>query len=156
MVRYFLKKRGVTLIEIALSVTVFIILVSAVLILASGQRQRAKVERVLTDLKSLVDASGQYHNRYGNWPGAISDLKPEFISAAVSKNPFGNNYSISSTSSQVTVSTLVPAGQIDVALVGPEVVITNQGSNDLISMSQPVPGRNRWRLKYDKKKLYGE
>jgi hypothetical protein len=68
-------------------------------------------------------------------------------------NPFGNAYTITSNASSVSVSTLLPKGLITSRGYGCQIVVVNQGNNDLVSVTK-TPESGTWKLKYEKKYIY--
>ncbi len=144
---------GFSLLELAVGLGLMIIL-SAVLV-SSGQREAAKTMRVLQDLNALSEASVKYQSRNCFWPGQLADLKPDFLPGDISLvNPWGNAYTVGNSTYQVIVATVVPSGKVQKSLVGPQVIISNSGAGDSISMSRIL--KRNTRMEYDKKYIYGE
>ncbi len=151
-----LTKRGFSLAELVL-----VLMLASVFIAAAGYsalkiRQTAKAQRTLYELDSIASVSTQYYLENGAWPASLADLRPKYLSSTSGdRNPFGNIYTIAGDVSRVSVSTVVPRGVITEKSFGSEIVIVNQGSNDLVSLSKSVESRN-WKLKYEKKYIYQE
>lgn len=149
-----LSKRGFSLVELSL-----VLLIAVILIAVSGYsalkiRQAAKAQRTLIELETIVSVSTQYYLENGAWPAVLADLRPKYLSGTSGDlNPFGNVYTIAGGASRVTVSTLLPKGLITEKSFGSEIVVVNQGNNDLVSLSKSVESSN-WKLKYEKKYLY--
>jgi len=115
-----------------------------------------KAQRTINELDSIASVSTQYYLENGAWPASLSDLRPKYLSSTSGDlNPFGNAYTITAGTSSVSVSTVVPRGVVTEKSFGSEIVIVNQGSNDLVSLSKSIESRN-WKLKYEKKYIYQE
>ena len=116
--------------------------------------QVTKAQRVIMELESIALASTRYYSEHGAWPAALADLRPGYLAQQTSDtNPFGNVYAISSNTSSVSVSTILPEGLVTGKSYGSEVVVVNQGNNDLVSVSK-TPESRTWKLKYEKKYIY--
>ena len=150
-----LAKKGFSLIELALVLAITAILLGIALFSAKGIRQAYLAERVTSELDSIAIASTGYYNENGSWPATLSDLRAGGYLAASSGdlNPFGNSYVIKGENEAVSVSTLLPKGLITVKSMGSEVVVVNQGNNDLVSITRSAESRT-WNLKYEKKYIY--
>lgn len=151
-----LARRGFSLVELGLVLMV----VSAVIVVSSYSalkiRQVIKAQRTVNELNTIAGVSTQYYLENGAWSTNLSDLRPKYLSPTSGDlNPFGNAYTITGGTSYVSVSTIVPKGLITEKSFGSEIVIVNQGANDLVSLSKSVESRN-WKLKYDKKYIYQE
>jgi len=154
MDRNFLTTKGVTLLELAMGITVFSLLVAFSLGSLSGRKTQAKALRTTREMDILADASVQYYLKTGAWPASLVDLQPELVAAPINNNPFDYEYMFNSTGSSVTVSTFVPKGLVTQISGGPQMVVQSQETLDLISVSRPIPSGLTGRLKYDKKYLY--
>lgn len=127
---------------------------AAVLYSAQKIRQAASAQRVMEELEAIATASTQYYLENGAWPVNLSDLRPKYLGPGSSAlNPFGNAYVITPGVSRVSVSTLLPKGLVTQRSFGSEVVVVNQGSNDLVTVTKS-PESGNWKLKYDKKYIY--
>jgi hypothetical protein len=121
---------------------------------AAKIRQTASAQRVVVELESIALASTRYYSQNGAWPVSLSDLRPSYlVQQSSDTNPFGNAYTITSNASSVSVSTLLPKGLITSKSYGSEIVVVNQGSNDLVSVTKS-PESGTWKLKYEKKYIY--
>jgi hypothetical protein len=130
------------------------VFVAAAFYSAAKIRQIAQAERVIAELDSIALASTRYYSEHGAWPAALADLRPSYLAQQSSDvNPFGNAYAISSNTSSVSISTLLPKGLITSKSYGSEIVVVNQGNNDLVSVSK-APESRTWKLKYEKKYIY--
>ena len=149
-----LAKRGFSLAELSLALMVISIFIVVSFYSASKIRQLASAQRVIEELDSIATASTRYYSEQGVWPVNISDLRPNFLAQQSSDlNAFGNAYIISSNVSSVSVSALLPNGLITNKSYGSEVVVVNQGNNDLVSITKSPESRT-WKLKYEKKYIY--
>ncbi len=130
------------------------VFIAAAFYSAAKIRQIASAQRVIEELDSVALASTRYYSEHGAWPMNISDLRPSYLVQQSSDvNPFGNAYTITSNVSSVSVSTLLPKGLITSKSFGSEVVVVNQGNNDLVSVTK-TPESKTWKLKYEKKYIY--
>ncbi|RJP30012.1 MAG: prepilin-type N-terminal cleavage/methylation domain-containing protein [Candidatus Omnitrophota bacterium] len=148
------KRRGFSLAELSLVLMLAGVFVAAAFYSAAKIRQIAQAERVIAELDSIALASTRYYSEHGAWPAALADLRPSYLAQQSSDvNPFGNAYAISSNTSSVSISTLLPKGLITSKSYGSEIVVVNQGNNDLVSVSK-APESRTWKLKYEKKYIY--
>lgn len=121
---------------------------------AAKIRQSACAQRVIEELDAIAAASDRYYSEHGAWPVNISGLRPSYLTQqSIELNPFGNAYTITSNILSFSVSTLLPKGLITNKSYGSEVVVINQGNNDLVSITKSPESRT-WKLKYDKKYRY--
>ena len=149
-----LGKRGYNLLELSLVFTVVTVLLGIVFYSAGRMRQVTSAQRTVNELEAIASVSTQYYLEHGAWPGNLSDLRPNYLSPTSSDfNPFGNAYTITSGVSRASVSTFLPKGLVTNNSFGSEVVVENQGNNDLISVTKSVESTS-WRLKYEKKYIY--
>jgi len=150
-----LGKRAFSLIEASLVLAIVAILLAIALYSAKGIRQTYLAERITKEIDSIAVASTRYYSEKGAWPALLSDLRATgyLASGSGSLNPFGNSYVITGGSQTVLVSTLLPKGLITAKSMGSEVVIVNQGNNDLVSITKLVE-TTTWNLKYEKKYIY--
>lgn len=154
MDRNLLNKRGFSLAELSLVLIISAVLIALASYSAGRIRQVALAQRALEELSAIALASARYYAECGTWPVDTADLRPKYLGAqAQGANPFGNVYLISSQGSRVSVSTVLPTGLVTNKNSGSELVIVNQGSNDLITISNSYATRT-WKLKYDKKYIY--
>ena len=152
-----LGKKGFSLIELSLVLAITAVLISIVLYSAKAVRQAALAERTVEELSSIAVASTGYYNQNGTWPAALSDLRQSGYLVATSGdlNPFGSAYIITGRGEIVSVSTLLPKGLVSANSFGSEIVVTNQGSNDSVSITKSQES-STWGLKYEKKYIYGQ
>jgi prepilin-type N-terminal cleavage/methylation domain-containing protein len=148
------RRRGFSLAELSLVLMLAGIFIAAAFYSATKIRQVASAQRVMTELESIALASARFYGERGAWPAALADLRPSYLVQQSSDvNPFGNAYTITSNTSSVSVSTLLPKGLITLKSYGSEVVVVNQGNNDLVSITK-TPESRTWKLKYEKKYIY--
>ncbi len=149
-----LKSRGFSLVELSLVLMLAGVFIAAAFYSAAKIRQVASAQRVIEEMDSVALASTRYYSEHGAWPVSLADLRPSYLVQQSSDvNPFGNAYTISSNVSSVSVSTLLPKGLITSKSYGSEVVVLNQGNNDLVSVTK-TPESRIWKLKYEKKYIY--
>ena len=150
-----LGKKGFSLIELALVLAIIAVLLGIALYSAKGIRQAYLAERVTSELDSIAIASTGYYNENGSWPATLSDLRAGGYLAASSGdlNPFGNAYVIMGGGETVSVSCVLPEGLITAKSAGSEVVVVNQGSNDLVTVTKSEES-TIWSLEYGKKYIY--
>jgi type II secretory pathway pseudopilin PulG len=152
-----LKRRGFSLAELSLVFMVASVFLAAIVCSAAKIRQAASAQRVIEELNAIAVASSGYYSEHGAWPASLADLRPGYLTPqSTAVNPFGNAYTITSNAFSLSVSTLLPTkGLVSGKSYGSEVVVTNQGSNDLVSITKP-PEIRTWKLKYEKKYIYKE
>ncbi len=149
-----LKSRGFSLAELSLVLMLAGVFIAAAFYSAAKIRQIALAQRVVEELDSVALASTRYYSERGAWPVSLADLRPSYLVQQSSDvNPFGNAYTVTSNVSSVSVSTLLPKGLVTFKSYGSEVVVVNQGNNDLVSVTK-TPESRTWKLKYDKKYIY--
>lgn len=149
-----LKRRGFSLAELSLVLMLAGVFIAAAFYSAAKIRQVASGIRALEELDSIALASARYYSERGAWPVNLSDLRPSYLVQQSSDvNPFGNAYTITSNVSSVSVSTLLPKNLVTPKSFGSEVVVLNQGNNDLVSVTK-TPESRTWKLKYEKKYIY--
>ncbi|TRZ49844.1 prepilin-type N-terminal cleavage/methylation domain-containing protein [bacterium] len=149
-----LARRGFSLAELSLVLMVASVFIAASFYSAAKIRQIASAQRVMEEMDSIAVASARYYSEHGAWPTGLSDLRPSYLGQQSSDiNPFGNAYTITSGVSGVSISTLLPKGLLTNKSFGSEVVVVNQGNNDLVSITKSPESRT-WKLKYEKKYIY--
>jgi len=154
MDRDILKNGGFNLIELSLVFAIAAMLLGAVFCSAARTRRIALAGRTIQEMDALASASTQYYLGIGAWPQDVADLRPAHLSPeATGINPFGNVYTIAGGVSSVTISTALPKGLITPENSGSEIVIQNQGANDLVSVTRSVES-TAWGLQHDKKNIF--
>ena len=140
--------------ELSLVLMVASVFIAASFYSAAKIRQVASAQRVIEELDSIAAASARYYSEHGAWPTSLSDLRPSYLGQQSSDlNPFGNAYTITTNASSFSVSTLLPKNLVTSKSYGSEVVVVNQGNNDLVSITKSPESRT-WNLKYEKKYIY--
>ena len=147
-----LGRRAFTLIELSLVLAITAILLAIALYSAKAIREVALAGRAVDELNSIALSSTRYYSQNGAWPVSLSDLRAGGYLGSGSNdlNPFGNSYVITGANQVVSVSTLLPKGLVSTKSFGSELVVVNQGDNDLVSVTRSLES-NIWNLKYEKK-----
>jgi prepilin-type N-terminal cleavage/methylation domain-containing protein len=149
-----LARRGFSLAELSLVLMVASVFITASFYSAAKIRQAASAQRVNEEMDAIAAASTRYYSEHGAWPVSLSDLRPSYLGQQSSDlNPFGKAYTITSGVSGISISTLLPKGLLTNKSFGSEVVVINQGNNDLVSITKSPESRT-WNLKYEKKYIY--
>lgn len=149
-----LSRQGFSLVELSLAILITAILAGAAFYSSGKIRQTTQAQRVIEELNTIAAVSVGYYAENGAWPAHIADLRPQYLGPQASDvNPFGNAYTITPAMQGVSVSTLLPSGLLTPQSFGSEVVIRNQGGNDLVIITKSLES-SIWRLKYDKKNIY--
>ena len=148
------KRRGFSLVELSLVLMLAGVFITAAFYSAAKIRQVASAIRALEEMDSIALASTRYYSEHGAWPTGLSDLRPNYLVQQSSNlNPFGNAYTVTSNVLSFSVSTFLPKGIVTNKSYGSEVVIVNQGNDDLVSITKS-PESRIWKLKYEKKYIY--
>ena len=152
-----LNRRGFSLLELSIVLAITAVLIAITLYSAKLAREAGLAERTVEEISSIAIASARYYSRYGTWPVSLSDLRGGgYLTPGSSDlNPFGNVYTITGGNEAVLVSTLLPKGLVSTKSFGSEIVVTNQGSNDSVSITKSQES-STWGLKYEKKYIYGQ
>jgi len=149
-----LAKQGFSLAELSLVLMVVSVFIAASFYSAAKIRQIVSAQRVIEELDAIAAAGTRYYSEHGAWPVNLADLRPGYLVQQSSNlNPFGNAYTITSNVLTMSVSTLLPKGLVTDKSFSSEVVVINQGNNDLISITKSPESRT-WKLKYEKKYIY--
>ncbi|MBI4706884.1 MAG: type II secretion system protein [Candidatus Omnitrophica bacterium] len=149
-----LAKRGFSLAELSLVLMLVNVFIAVSFYSAAKIRQAASAQRVIEELDAIAAASTRYYSEHGAWPVNLADLRPSYLVQQSSDlNPFGNAYTITSNASSFSISTLLPKNLVTNKSYGSEVVVVNQGNNDLVSITKSPESIN-WKLKYEKKYIH--
>ena len=149
-----MRRKGFSIIELSLVIAIAAVILGTALYSAGRIRQAALARRAVQELDALASASAQYYLGNGAYPAEVSDLRPVYLGLEASGvNPFGNAYTITSGISSVTVSTLLPKGLVTLESFGSQLVVKNQGTSDLVSVTKSIESAT-WGLQYDKKQIF--
>ena len=149
-----LARRGFSLAELSLVLMIVSVFIAVSFYSAAKIRQVALAQRTINELNTIATVSTQYYLENGAWPVNLSDLRPKYLGVSSGDlNPFGNAYTITTAASGISVSTLLPKGLLTNKSFGSEIVVVNQGNNDLVSITKSPESRT-WKLKYEKKYIY--
>ena len=109
--RGFINKKGFSLIELSIGVLLLSILISAVVPnFVMGIRQDA-AKKTAVEIAQIQEAARKYYVDKGKWPTDFPTLAAGYLDptwSATNLNPFGNPYSISISSPNLTVQTKIP------------------------------------------------
>jgi len=104
MKRHHKQKRGFTLVELLLVVTIIGILAGAVLMNFRGQTDKAKTARAKADIQSMETALSLYEMDIGDYPSSDEGLQAlyedpgvegwsrPYLTKKVFRDPWGNDY----------------------------------------------------------------
>ena len=68
------RRRGFSLMEILVAVTIMVIVAAFVIPMTFGRVSDASIERQASTLTTLAQATATYHDQVGMWPSALSQL----------------------------------------------------------------------------------
>lgn len=95
------KKKGFTLVELLLVVTIIGILAGAVFVNLTGQSKRAKIQRAKSDITMISSALTLYEMAVGEYPDDLRDLVEDpgvdgwngpYLTKKTFLDPWGNEY----------------------------------------------------------------
>ena len=135
---------------------VFVVIIILAMVIPNyvNRVRNAKYQKTVNELTVIAQSSVNYFLSQGSWPTTINQLSPQFIPNAVTVSPFGTNYQTSVVNNVVTISVLIPSGIALNNPQGPLLVISHQGIQDQISISQTVKNELTSRLNFDLKYVY--
>jgi type II secretory pathway pseudopilin PulG len=149
-----LKRRSFSLVELGLVLTALSVILAVSFYSTARMRQAVKAQRTLDELNTVALVSMRYYLENGGWPTSLSDLQPKYLgSNSTELSPFGNPYWITGRVSSVSVSTILPKGLVSEKIFGSELVVLNQGVNDMVTVTRSIESNN-WKLHYEKKYIY--
>ena len=149
------NKKGFSLIELCIAIGILAILTGSITSVFIKRIQVKAGEKTAVEMSVIQQAASAYFVANKTWPVNIQALQSAgYLNPSwVTNNPWQNAYTITSNALSFSVSTLLPKGLITNISFGSEVVVVNQGNNDLVSVTKSPESRN-WKLKYEKKYLY--
>jgi general secretion pathway protein G len=94
------RRRGFTLLELIVVITIIGILGTLVVVKVSGYTSTARVAKIKNDLKAIARAAEMYYAQSGQYPQSLEELKTgrnepgQEMDALLkeTKDPFGNDY----------------------------------------------------------------
>src|SRR3989338_1850194 len=133
------NSRGFSLIELCIALGILVILTSSITPVFIKRIQVKAGEKTALEMSVIQQAALAYYVANNAWPANIPDLENGgYLNPAwVANNPWQNVYTISSTSSAFTVSTVVPREWTN--LVGRDLP-TSSISGTTVGSAVPVPG----------------
>jgi len=143
-----------------MTVALFIVGMLLSMVIANGidRVNKAKLEKTVNEMMVIAQASLDYYNSQGTWPGTPGDLVPTYMNAAVILSPFRNsyliNYQSNGQSNTVIVSTTVPTGLAKSYYQGILLQVLPGFPMDTVSVTQQLPNEFSGRLEYEKKYRY--
>ncbi|MDD5617941.1 MAG: type II secretion system protein [Candidatus Omnitrophica bacterium] len=151
-----LNRRSFSLVELSLVLMSLSVILAVSFYSTAKVRQVIKAQRTLDELNAVAIVSTRYYLENSGWPTSLSSLRPKYLGPnSTDFNPFGNPYWITGGISSVSVSTILPKGLVSQKSFGSEVVIVNQGTNDMVTVTRSLESNN-WKLRYEKKYIYKE
>jgi len=150
------NQKGFTLAEMAFMLLLMSILITPVVIMASGAINKAKACRVIDEMTALAEACRQYYSATSAWPANLNTLYPEYSKTNNLINIFGNDYSMNTTNKTVSILTDIPHGLVQTNTLGSQLIINNNGIVDTLILTKLLPDEGINRLKYEKKYLYNQ
>src|SRR3989338_653610 len=133
------NSRGFSLIELCIALGILVILTSSITPVFIKRIQVKAGEKTALEMSVIQQAALAYYVANNAWPANIPDLQNAgYLNPAwVANNPWQNVYTISSTSSAFTVSTVVPREWTN--LVGRDLP-TSSISGTTVGSAVPAPG----------------
>lgn len=144
------RRRGFTLMSLALALALASLSSVVVLAYIHGQMDTARAKRTAIEIKSLLRASLDYRWRNGTWPASVASLG---LPSGINTNPWGVAYTLSSSGKTVTVSTTIPAG---VKPPAGDPLLSLVQSTGAVSASTTLDGGPAQAAAYEKNHLYLE
>ncbi len=100
-------RRGYTLFECALGLSISVILVVLVACSFRSSLDAARASRVLLEMRSILQAARSYYDSKGVWPVNMLDVK-SFLLKSPLENAWGHVYQLSPQGMRFQVDTEVP------------------------------------------------
>jgi len=135
-------QKAFTLIEMAVTMAIAAILISAITPLAVKSAKIKAAEKTALEMSIIQDASRLYYINTDTWLGLLSDLQSlgylnsgwDFI------NPFNNSYNVSNNVSSFTVNTTIDSDVADVVASSlPSAVITVGSPTTISDVASTIP-----------------
>jgi len=128
--RGFINKKGFSLIELSIGVLLLSILISAVVPNFVMRIRQDAAKKTAVEISQIQEAARKYYVDKGKWPTDFPTLAAGYLDptwSATNLNPFGNSYSISISSPNLTVQTKIPTDVNQVAAANLQMVnVTGQ------------------------------
>ncbi|HAH20142.1 MAG TPA: hypothetical protein DCL49_04465 [Candidatus Omnitrophica bacterium] len=134
-----INKKGFTLIEIVVVLSILTIMTATILPREIKRIQIKAGEKTALEMAVIQEAARAYYVANNSWPASLAVLKTEgyLNSSWTTNNPWGNTYSISSSGSTFTVNTNVETEWVNlVSRDLPSATI----SGNMVSSTIPIPG----------------
>ncbi len=80
------------MIELLIVIAIIAILAAIIIAATGSARKKARDSRRASDLTEIANALGLYYDKYGEYPTALSNLTPEFLSQVPTDPLDGSNY----------------------------------------------------------------
>jgi prepilin-type N-terminal cleavage/methylation domain-containing protein len=139
------RRRGFTLIELAIVMAVLAALTAAVAPVAIRQVEIRYAQRCGREMAAIQDAAKWYYVDTRSWPPDLATLRAQgyLHSAWGEATPWGTPYQLASTPTTLSVSATVPEGVAGVVsqLVVAPVVADAGGGQRTVTSTIAVPGR---------------
>jgi prepilin-type N-terminal cleavage/methylation domain-containing protein len=159
-------KKGFTLLELTVVLVIVGVILATIIGNCTNYVNRARFQKTVREMNSLAQAAIDNYNSSNNpndttnpqplvWPGATSALANNAnpnnsnMPQAVTTNPFGNNYQLSSGNNMVTVTTIIPGGVLVDPTEGSFLNVTSVPGGTQISITLSIPNEYTGRLTYD-------
>ncbi len=107
----FLNKKAFSLTEIAVSLSVIMAILLALLPLGGQMVSGVKGIKTQNDLNFVGQACQQYYRSMGHWPSQLSDLQPSFLNSNIN----GSNYIFNPQANILTIT----SGGVSTTVVKP-------------------------------------
>lgn len=155
----FAVKRGFTLLELTISMTIVGILLTTMISQGINFIDRAKFQATVREMCSIAQAAIDYYNAHASsWPSGLAALSNNSnpddnnMPQLITSNPFKTgDYQLSFGNHAVTVSTMIPKGILIDPNEGSFLIVSSGASTDQISITQSTPNELSGRLNYDLK-----
>ena len=148
-------KLGYALLELIMALIVSISVLSILLGGYQARISRARIDKTVTELISLAQASIEYYRSRGYWPASPGVLNGSSMYSNLAVSPFGNDYRFNSLNRAVTVSTVVPSGFAQGYDKGGLLQVLPDGNGqDTVEITRLLSNAMLGRLEYESKYEY--